>query len=103
EGLEPYKMTHLVEDIRQLADKLRGGRKFILVAHDWGGSVAWVFAMAHPEMLDRLIIVNAGHTFVLERELHENAAQRYASDYVFNFIGDRLPGERPQDETNTPE
>jgi pimeloyl-ACP methyl ester carboxylesterase len=103
EGLEPYRMTHLVEDIRQVAQKLSGGRKFVLVGHDWGGSVAWVFAMAHPDMLDKLIIVNAGHTFVLERELRENAAQRFASDYIFGFIGALAPGERAPDETNTRE
>jgi pimeloyl-ACP methyl ester carboxylesterase len=103
QGLEPYLMKHLVEDIRQVAQKLSGGRKFVLVGHDWGGSVAWVFAMAHPEMLDKLVIVNAGHTFTLERELRENAAQRYASDYIFGFIGALAPGERPPDETNTVE
>src|SRR5271166_257594 len=103
EGLEPYRMEHLVEDVRQFAQKIGGGRKFVLVGHDWGGSVAWVFAMAHPEMLDKLIIMNAAHTFVLERELRENPAQRYASDYIFGFIGNLAPGERAPDETNTRE
>ena len=103
EGLEPYRMKHLVEDVRQFALRIGDGRKFVLVAHDWGGSVAWVFAMAHPEMLDKLIIINAGHTFVLERELRDNAAQRYASDYVFGFVGNLAPGQRPPDETNTRE
>ena len=37
EGLEPYKMNHLVEDVRQFAEKIGGkGKRFILVAHDWG-------------------------------------------------------------------
>ena len=103
EGLEVYRMEHLVEDVRQFAQKIGGGRKFVLVAHDWGGSVAWVFAMAHPEMLDKLVIINAGHTFVLERELRENPAQRYASDYVFGFIGNLAPGQRPPDEANDKE
>jgi len=103
EGLEPYLMKHLVEDVRQFAKKIGGGRKFVLVGHDWGGSVAWVFAMAHPEMLDKLIIINAGHTFALERELRQNPAQRYASDYIFGFIGNLASGERAPDETNTKE
>jgi epoxide hydrolase 4 len=103
DGLEPYQMKNLVEDVRQFAQKIGGGRKFVLVGHDWGGSVAWVFAMAHPDMLDKLIIINAAHTFVLERELRENPAQRYASDYIFGFIESLAPGERPPDETNTRE
>src|ERR1700741_134563 len=49
EGLEPYKMTHLVEDVRQFVEKINGpNKKFILVGHDWGANVAWVFAMFHP-------------------------------------------------------
>jgi pimeloyl-ACP methyl ester carboxylesterase len=49
EGLEPYTMPHLVEDVRQFVDKVHGaGKKFTLVAHDWGANVAWVFAMYHP-------------------------------------------------------
>src|SRR5215475_9325625 len=62
EGLERYKMSHLVEDVRQFAEKLAGpNRKFILVGHDWCANVSWVFAMANPEMLDKLIIVNGAH------------------------------------------
>ena len=73
EGVEPYTMTHLVEDVRQFVEKITGrNRKFILVGHDWGANVAWVFAMYHPEMLDKLIIVNGAHPFVSERELREN-------------------------------
>src|SRR4029077_10207588 len=52
EGVEPYKMTHLVEDVRQFVEKIAGrNRTFTLVGHDWGANVAWVFAMYHPEML----------------------------------------------------
>ena len=41
EGLEPYTMSHLVEDVRQLVEKVAGrGRRFVLVAHDWGANVA---------------------------------------------------------------
>jgi pimeloyl-ACP methyl ester carboxylesterase len=104
QGLEPYLMPHLVEDVRQLAEKLAGpNKKFTLVAHDWGASVAWAFAMYHPEMLDKLIIVNGPHPFVSERELHENPAQRYASNYFFVFNNYLAPGEKPVDENDTKE
>ena len=90
EGLEPYTMPHLVEDVRQFAEQIAGkGKKFILVGHDWGANVAWVFAMYHPEMLEKLIIVNGAHPFISERELRENPAQRYASNYFFVF--NKLP------------
>jgi len=100
--VDAYQMPQLVEDVRQVAAKLAGpGGKFVLVAHDWGANVAWVFAMFHPEMLDKLIIVNGAHPFVSERELHENPAQRYASNYFFVFNKFLAPGEQPVNENDT--
>ena len=58
--LDAYAVPTLVEDIRALAEHL-GHRRFTLVAHDWGGAVAWVFAMLHPGMLERLVLINAPH------------------------------------------
>jgi pimeloyl-ACP methyl ester carboxylesterase len=102
--LEQYKMKYLVEDLKQLAEKINGrDRKFVLVAHDWGGIVAWTFAMYHPEMLEKLIIVNAPNPFVSERELRDNPAQRYASNYHFVFNGYLAKGEQPVDEQVTRE
>ena len=104
EGLDAYKMKVLVEDIRQFAEKIGGkNRKFVLVAHDWGANVSWNFAMFHPEMLEKLIIINGAHPFILEREMRDNPAQRYASNYVFLDNGYLAPGEKPLDEINTKE
>jgi len=102
--VDQYRMKYLVEDVRQLAEKIGGrNRKFVLVAHDWGAIVAWCFAMYHPEMLDKLIIINGAHPFISERELRENAAQRYASNYHFVDNGYLAPGEAPIDERDTKE
>jgi pimeloyl-ACP methyl ester carboxylesterase len=32
-----------------------GREKAVVVGHDWGGMVAWSVAMAHPEMIERLV------------------------------------------------
>ncbi|HEV8309973.1 MAG TPA: alpha/beta hydrolase [Methylomirabilota bacterium] len=82
--LEQYRMRHLVEDVRALALHL-GHRRFSLVGHDWGGAVAWAFAIAHPEHLERLVIVNAPHPAVFQRELQDNPAQQQASRYMLTF------------------
>jgi len=84
EQVEAYRVPLIVEDVRALAAKLKA-RRFILVGHDWGGVIAWAFAAAHPEMLDKLIIVNAPHPTVFARELAENPAQQKASAY-FNLF-----------------
>jgi len=82
--VEDYAMPLLVEDLRRLAAHLGGG-KFTLVGHDWGGVVAWAFAILHPELLDRLVIINAPHPGIFERELTDNPEQRKASQYILLF------------------
>jgi epoxide hydrolase 4 len=84
EAVDAYRVSILVEDVRALAEKL-GAKKFVLVGHDWGGVVAWAFAAAHPEMLEKLVIINAPHPSVFARELAVNPDQQKASAY-FNLF-----------------
>jgi epoxide hydrolase 4 len=88
-AVEDYELRHLVEDLRQLAGHFGcgGDKKFTLVGHDWGGVVAWAFALVYPEWLDRLVIINAPHLAVFRRELAENPSQRKASEYIQFFRG----------------
>jgi epoxide hydrolase 4 len=76
-----YRARILIEDIRQLAATFTKD-KFVLVAHDWGGALAWGLAMAHPELLSHLVIVNSPHPYGFWRELVNNPAQQKASDYM---------------------
>ncbi len=78
---EQYRTKYLIEDVRALAQHL-GHRKFVLVGHDWGGAVAWPFAMRHPDYLEKLIIINAPHPVVFARELRHNPSQQKASQYI---------------------
>ena len=83
-SVDQYQVKYMVEDIRALAEKL-GHKKFTLVAHDWGGAIAWAFAIAHPDYLDKLVIINAPHPGVFQRELRDNPAQQKASSYMLMF------------------
>lgn len=88
--LTAYQVPVLVEDVRSLAAELlktTGGTRFTLVAHDWGGAIAWVFAALHPEMLDKLVIVNAPHPTIFGKLLRDDAAQQRASQYMLMFRG----------------
>jgi pimeloyl-ACP methyl ester carboxylesterase len=83
-----YAVPNLVADVHALAAtllKTTGGSTFTLVAHDWGGVIAWVYAAQHPEMLDKLVILNAPHPTIFGRELRENPAQQQASQYMLMF------------------
>jgi len=82
--VDQYQVKYMVEDLRALAEKL-GHKKFILVAHDWGGAIAWAFAIAHPDYLEKLVIINAPHPGVFQRELRDNPAQQKASGYMLMF------------------
>ncbi len=83
-AVDQYRMNFLVEDVRALAAHL-GHDRFILGGHDWGGVVAWAFALQYPGLLEKLIIINAPHPAIFERELRENPAQQQASQYMLVF------------------
>jgi len=85
EKVEEYSTDHLVSDVKGMLDQLAGGEKSVLVGHDWGGAVAWSFAMAHPEYLEKLVIVNAPHPLVFLRQFANNPDQREASAYMNMF------------------
>ena len=44
-----------------------------------------MFAAQHPQMLDKLVILNAPHPSLFGRELRENPAQQQASQYMLMF------------------
>lgn len=76
-----YKPRHIVDDLRLLAAHL-GYEKFVMVAHDWGGAIAWNFAIALPQLLHKLVIVNAPHPYLFMRALAGDPAQQKASAYM---------------------
>ena len=88
QDVEHYRTDRIVEDLIALADALEIGR-FTLVGHDWGGAVAWLAALRHPDRIRRLVIVNAPHPLIFQKSLIEDPAQRAASQYITAF---RNPG-----------
>jgi len=86
--VDDYRARHLVEDLRLFIDHL-GGRPCVMVAHDWGGAVAWSFAAAHPAYLRKFVAINAPHPVLFARELLHNPAQQKASAYMNLFRTDK--------------
>jgi pimeloyl-ACP methyl ester carboxylesterase len=66
--LDAYRIEVLARDVARLVEAL-GEKRAHVVGHDWGGAVAWRFAMSHPERLDRLAILNAPHPARFARAL----------------------------------
>lgn len=79
-----YGMNHLVADVAAVI-RHHGAEKAMIVGHDWGGAIAWQFAMAHPEMTERLVICNLPHPKGLTRELATNPKQQASSQYARDF------------------
>ena len=82
-----YRPKHLVQDIAALVAIETGGTQPLacLVAHDWGGAIAWNFANQLPHLADKLAIINSPHPGTFLRELKSNPAQQQASAYM-NFL-----------------
>lgn len=84
-----YDIPTLLRDIEGLIKGL-GQEKAIVVGHDWGGILAWAFAMQYPHMTKRLIVLNAPHPLAYQRELR-SVTQLSKSWYVFFFQLPWLP------------
>jgi len=84
QGVENYTMDKLVGDVVAVVDHFKQ-KKAVIVGHDWGGMVAWTFAMQHPKKTDRLVILNLPHPKGLMRELANNPQQHKNSQYARNF------------------
>ncbi len=88
-GVDSYRVPHLVEDVADLIRQTGRERAFV-VGHDWGGAIAWAVAIRHPELVDKLIVINGPHPAAYLREIR-TLAQLRRSWYVFFFQLPRLP------------
>jgi epoxide hydrolase 4 len=81
-----YRAKYLVQDIAALMAMESPGQPLAcLVAHDWGGAVAWNLANQMPQLMQRLCIINSPHPATFLRELRDSPAQQVASAYM-NFL-----------------
>jgi pimeloyl-ACP methyl ester carboxylesterase len=83
--VEAYRVKHLMTDLDALIGQLGGGPIEALIAHDWGGAVAWSFAVQYPQRLKRLVIINSPHPATFLREMQHSPQQQAASAYM-NFL-----------------
>ncbi len=64
--VDAYRLTEVVRDVAGLCTQL-GARQ--IVGHDWGGIAGWLLPMLHPDVVDRIVILNSPHPVPLAREL----------------------------------
>lgn len=68
DGLDAYRLEALIDDVAALIEASNTS-KVILIGHDWGGIIAWYYAMRRPNQLDALIILNGPHPACFECEI----------------------------------
>lgn len=77
-----YRPRLLVGDLLGVIRQLGGRQAAAVVAHDWGGALAWNLAAQAPDAMQRLVILNAPHPGAFLRELLGNPRQQQASTYM---------------------
>jgi pimeloyl-ACP methyl ester carboxylesterase len=93
EGIDAYRIKHLVRDMLGLADQLSPVEPYNVVAHDLGASVGYAMAIAAPRRIAKLAITNGVHPGPFQRALIEDQAQRAASSYI-HYLRDPRAEER---------
>lgn len=88
-GISAYRIECLMGDMLGLIDHA-GAAKGAVVGHDWGGVLAWHLAMYHPQVVEKLIILNAPHPAAYRREM-QSRMQLLKSWYVLFFQVPGLP------------
>lgn len=87
QGVDAYRLPHLLADVAALIDA-SGASKVTLIAHDWGGVLAWFFAIRKVRPIERLVVMNLPHPACMVEALR-HWPQRRRSWYMLFF---QLPG-----------
>ena len=85
-----YALEELVADAAGLVDA-SGARSAILVGHDWGGIIAWTFAIRRARPLERLVVMNCPHPGVPAlRTLRQLRRSWYMLFFQIPWLPERL-------------
>lgn len=83
-----FEVPQLIALISGFLQSINKNQPVILVAHDWGGAIAWPLTAFHSKLVTRLIILNAAHPSTFTREMIINPEQRRKSAYIHQLIAD---------------
>lgn len=89
-GVRNYTIEALTGDVVDLIHHF-GRRRAVVIGHDWGGAIAWAASLMHPEVVERLIILNCPHPRQMQRHLRSNFRQMARSWYILFFQIPWLP------------
>lgn len=88
-GIEPYKLTHVANDIAELIEA--NGGSCVLVGHDWGAATAWHLTAMRPDLVRKLVVINVPHSSAILREVARSNKQKLRLAYQLFFQLPLLP------------
>ena len=83
-----YQLPNLIKFMANFIETVSPSEKVHLIAHDWGGAIAWPLAAFYPQLIEKLVIINAAHPSTFTREMITNPVQRAKSAYIHDLIRD---------------
>ncbi|GGP75549.1 alpha/beta fold hydrolase [Shewanella ulleungensis] len=81
-----YTVPNLIRFMSKFIAAVSPNQPVTLIAHDWGGAIAWPLAAFNASLLSRLVILNAAHPSTFTREMINNSNQRSKSAYIHQLI-----------------
>lgn len=87
EGVEHYRLEHLVADVLAVADEL-GAHRSHVVGHDWGGAVAWLLAAHYPQRVRTMTSVSTPHPAAFANALASNDPEQVTKSAYIGFLRD---------------
>ncbi|REL35593.1 alpha/beta fold hydrolase [Thalassotalea euphylliae] len=81
-----YKIENLIKVLSEFIAQVSNNQPVYLVAHDWGGAIAWPLVAFNQQLVKKLVILNAAHPSTFTREMKYNGEQRLRSGYIHQLI-----------------
>lgn len=89
-GIEKYRIEELVRDVVELISSV-GHEDAVVAGNDWGGIIGWTTAMMAPNVVKKLIIMNAPHPAIYQVNAFKNYEQMKKSWYMFFYLLPEVP------------
>lgn len=85
DGVGQYTGQQLTQELIQILEQIKEfpNEQFVVVGHDWGGNLAWRLGMQRPDLIKKLVILNAPVPQIFSADLAQDSNQKKKSLYFF--------------------
>uniref|UniRef100_A0A1L8DZB6 Putative soluble epoxide hydrolase n=2 Tax=Nyssomyia neivai TaxID=330878 RepID=A0A1L8DZB6_9DIPT len=91
EGLAPYEIDNMVDDLRALVKALDKNELITLVCHDWGAVIGWRYLLRHMDTVEKYVMIGAPSVEVYGKLASRQWDQFRKGWYIFFFKAPIIP------------